>query len=309
MSTSGPWSPAAKSDQHAPPFSRLSGPPVLPPGLRGQRIGAAGAQGLTASPPGACHHLPVHLGERLECLFRIPLARQCCWWRAFSWAEALQTRPPSLLASLLLVQWARVLGVARRLRVLPLGPMGYVQGRSALLLMQELRHNRILPVLGALWSWDGSAVMIAREPITAMSVQELLSSPTPFDIETRTTFVQDILSAMAYLEGSTKVPGYIRWGHLNIGNLWLDEYFSVKLGMDLGDQLVSQGTQSLTTAPEVLRGQPHTSTSDVYSFGLVRARGYLGPGGVDRLLGLRLIFPCSSLFSDRQVHPGPDTLL
>eukprot|EP01063_Lacrimia_lanifica_P039680 TRINITY_DN877_c0_g1_i1.p1 TRINITY_DN877_c0_g1~~TRINITY_DN877_c0_g1_i1.p1 ORF type:complete len:539 (+),score=170.75 TRINITY_DN877_c0_g1_i1:96-1712(+) len=146
--------------------------------------------------------------------------------------------------------------------------------KQELVLMSRFRHENIVLFLGAVL--DLPQLCILTELMKWNLFDRLRSLPSvPIPWPTRLKWCRDISKAMNYLH--TRAPPVIH-RDLKSMNVLLDDYDRVKLcdfGLSKRNQSIMASTGDHITgspawmAPETLRGEDYTVSSDVYSFSVI----------------------------------------
>ncbi|CAN4077367.1 unnamed protein product [Withania somnifera] len=140
-------------------------------------------------------------------------------------------------------------------------------------IMKRLRHPNVLLFMGAVFSQEKSAIVTEFLPRGSL-FKALHGNNQPLDFKRRLRMALDVARGMNYLH--RRNPPIVH-RDLKSSNLLVDKSWTVKVG-DFGLSKLKNAT-FLTAksgrgtpqwmAPEVLRNEPSTEKSDVFSFGVI----------------------------------------
>lgn len=149
----------------------------------------------------------------------------------------------------------------------------FIDYKTEIEIMRRLRHPNVLLFMGAVYSQEKLAVVTEYLPRGSL-FRALHKGNQPLDVKRRLRMALDVARGMNYLHHRN--PPIVH-RDLKSSNLLVGKSWTVKVG-DFGLSRLKYGTflsarsgrgTPQWMAPEVLRSEPSTEKSDIYSFGVV----------------------------------------
>ena len=130
----------------------------------------------------------------------------------------------------------------------------------------RLQHPNLLRVFGACKGSDGKETLVVYQLSACATLFELLRNPSvDIPLAFAVALAKDVACGLDYLH--TQTPAIIG-KNLRSHHIFVGDDFRCMLGVSFNSQS-EQGRSQLFKAPELMRGQPVTVASDVYSFGML----------------------------------------